>query len=216
MAGGVASRAARGYLAMRGHQRGCLAILGWEGDGASVGARVRLSASTLRVHGAVALGSAPGKAWLRNRFEGPYLRDALMDRAVLVETLETAALWSRLLAVRKRVAEALDGALATSSARPIVGCHVSHVYPDGASLYFTVLGAQQSGREVEQWIAAKQAATDALLDAGGTLTHHHAVGTDHAPRLPREIGAEGVALLRAMKKELDPAGIMNPGKLLPA
>jgi alkyldihydroxyacetonephosphate synthase len=89
------------------------------------------------------------------------------------------------------------------------------VYPDGASLYFTVLGAQQSGREVEQWIAAKQAATDVLLDAGGTLTHHHAVGTDHTPWLHREIGAEGVALLRTMKKELDPAGIMNPGKLIP-
>jgi alkyldihydroxyacetonephosphate synthase len=215
MAGGVASRAARGYLAMRGHQRGCLAILGWEGDGASVDARVRLCTSSLRNHGAVALGSAPGKAWLRKRFEGPYLRDELMDRAVLVETLETAAVWSRVLTVRNRIVAALDGALTTSSSRPIVGCHVSHLYPDGASLYFTVLGAQQSGREVEQWIAAKQAATDVLLDAGGTLTHHHAVGTDHTPWLHREIGAEGDALLRAMKKELDPAGIMNPGKLIP-
>jgi alkyldihydroxyacetonephosphate synthase len=90
------------------------------------------------------------------------------------------------------------------------------VYPDGASLYFTVLAKQDSGREIEQWSHAKNAATEALLDAGGTLTHHHAVGIDHAPWLQREIGDEGVALLRAIKKELDPSGIMNPGKLLPA
>jgi alkyldihydroxyacetonephosphate synthase len=216
MAGGVASRAAKSYLSLRGHQRGCLAILGWEGDGASVGARTRLSTSALRAHGAVALGGAPGKAWLRSRFEGPYLRDALMDRAVLVETLETAAVWSRLLTVRERVIAALEGALASSGSRPLIGCHVSHVYPDGASLYFTVLGRQQPGRDVEQWSAAKRAATEALLDAGGTLTHHHAVGLDHAAWLPREIGTDGVALIRAIKKELDPAGIMNPGKLIPA
>jgi alkyldihydroxyacetonephosphate synthase len=93
-------------------------------------------------------------------------------------------------------------------------CHVSHLYPTGASLYFTFLARQQAGAELEQWHAAKAAATDAICAAGATLTHHHAVGRDHAPWLPCEVGELGVEALRALKERLDPAGIMNPGKLL--
>jgi alkyldihydroxyacetonephosphate synthase len=93
-------------------------------------------------------------------------------------------------------------------------CHISHLYPAGASLYFTVLARQQEGAEIEQWRAAKAAAGDAILAAGGTITHHHAVGADHAPWLAREVGDLGLDVLRAAKERLDPAGIMNPGKLL--
>jgi alkyldihydroxyacetonephosphate synthase len=112
------------------------------------------------------------------------------------------------------VRDALHGALAARGTSPLVGCHISHVYPDGASLYFTVIAAQERGHELDQWSAAKSAATEALLTAGATLTHHHAVGVDHAPWLPREVGQLGVGALRALRAHLDPAGIMNPGKLL--
>ncbi|MGN6373568.1 MAG: FAD-binding oxidoreductase, partial [Solirubrobacteraceae bacterium] len=84
----------------------------------------------------------------------------------------------------------------------------------GASLYFTLLAPQSEGREIEQWQAVKRAASDAVVDAGGTISHHHAVGSDHAPWIERELGAGGVDALRALKHRLDPAGVMNPGKLL--
>jgi alkyldihydroxyacetonephosphate synthase len=93
-------------------------------------------------------------------------------------------------------------------------CHVSHLYPTGASLYFTLLARQRDGDEISQWRVVKDAATRAIVNGGGTLSHHHAVGTDHAPWLKEEVGPTGVAALRALKSELDPTGIMNPGKLL--
>jgi len=95
-----------------------------------------------------------------------------------------------------------------------VMCHVSHLYPSGASLYFTFLARQKEGEELAQWRAVKEAASRAIVEGGGTLTHHHAVGRDHAPWMEREVGATGLGALRALKAELDPAGIMNPGKLL--
>jgi alkyldihydroxyacetonephosphate synthase len=88
------------------------------------------------------------------------------------------------------------------------------VYPDGASLYFTFLARQERGAELAQWHAAKTAAGDAIAAAGGTITHHHAVGRDHAPWLGGEIGPLGLEVLRTVKARLDPSGIMNPGKLL--
>ena len=163
----------------------------------------------------MALGAGPGRAWLRERYRAPYLRDELLARAVLVETLETAAPWSDLFGLYRAVGDALRDALEGLRTPPLVLCHVSHLYATGASLYFTVLARQRPGAELEQWQALKRAATGAILAAGGTITHHHAVGRDHADWLEREVGALGVATLRAAKERLDPAGIMNPGKLLP-
>jgi alkyldihydroxyacetonephosphate synthase len=94
-------------------------------------------------------------------------------------------------------------------------CHISHLYETGASLYFTFIARQRDGAELEQWQAVKQAAGDAILAHGGTITHHHAVGHAHLPWMEREVGATGLDALRALKARLDPAGIMNPGKLLP-
>ena len=93
-------------------------------------------------------------------------------------------------------------------------CHVSHVYESGASLYFTFLAPQREGAELEQWQDVKRVASQAIVDGGGTITHHHAVGRDHAPWMGAEIGEQGLRVLRAAKAELDPAAIMNPGKLL--
>ena len=94
-------------------------------------------------------------------------------------------------------------------------CHVSHLYTSGASLYFTFLARSETGAELEQWEAAKTAACDAIIAAGGTITHHHAVGRDHARWMTSEVGERGIAALRALKRELDPKGVMNPCKLLP-
>jgi alkyldihydroxyacetonephosphate synthase len=176
----------------------CLLVLGWEGTAASVKRR-RTRARGIPLPGA-------GDKWEHGRYDGPYLRDDLMDAGFLVETLETAAPWSSLLDVWAAVRAALEGVLG----KCVVMCHVSHLYPHGASLYFTVLASAD-----KEWPPAKRAATDALVATGATITHHHAVGADHAPWMTAEVGALGVDVLRAVKQVVDPSGVLNPGKLIP-
>jgi alkyldihydroxyacetonephosphate synthase len=211
----AATRALTAYLRARGHGDGCLAIVGWEdASDAAVRRRRAASARTLRAHGALALGTPVGRAWEHGRFHAPYLRDELLAHGVMVETLETATTWDLLLELHGAVAGALSRALRERGTPPVVMGHVSHVYRAGASLYFTFVARQQAGEELAQWHAAKAAASDAILAHGGTITHHHAVGRDHAPWLGGEVGELGIELLRAAKATLDPAGIMNPGKLV--
>jgi alkyldihydroxyacetonephosphate synthase len=130
---------------------------------------------------------------------------------VLVETLETATFWSNRQRLYDAVRTALTGALGEGA---LVLCHVSHVYETGCSLYFTV-AARQGDDPLAQWAAAKAAASDAIIAAGATITHHHAIGTDHKPWFAREIGPVGVQVLRAVKDSLDPTGVLNPGVLVP-
>jgi alkyldihydroxyacetonephosphate synthase len=213
-AGGTAQKLGRRYLRMRGHEGGCLAILGFEGQEEEVEDRRRRTAALLRAGGGVGLGHRPGDAWLRGRYAGPYLRDELLDRGVLAETLETATSWANLGRLHEAVREALRAALSGRGTPPLVMCHVSHLYPSGASLYFTFL-ARQEEDALAQWRAAKTAASEAIVAGGGTITHHHAIGRDHRQWLTAESGPLGIEVLRAAKERLDPAGIMNPGKLLP-
>jgi alkyldihydroxyacetonephosphate synthase len=132
----------------------------------------------------------------------------------MVETLETATQWSNLQRLHRHVGEAIAAALGACGTPGLVMCHVSHLYETGASLYFTFIARQREQDAIGQWRAVKQAASEAIVTGGGTITHHHAVGRDHAPWMAREVGEEGVAALLALKAELDPAGIMNPGKLV--
>ncbi len=213
--GSTAERFGKAYLRARGHVGGCLAFTGFEGEQGAVAARRGRTAEMLRAAGAVSLGERPGQAWLRGRFAAPYLRDELLDRGVMVETLESATTWRNLDVLYAAVGEALRTALTGRGTPPAVMCHVSHLYPSGASLYYTFLARQERGAEIEQWRDAKKAATDAILAHGGTLTHHHGVGMDHREWMPAEIGELGVDALRAVKERFDPTGIMNPGKLLP-
>jgi alkyldihydroxyacetonephosphate synthase len=213
--GSISDRLGKGYLKARGHAGGCIVIAGYEGEQADVAIRAGLGARILSSSGGLRLGRRPGEAWLRSRYHGPYLRDALLDHGVMVETLETATTWTRLRELHTAVADALRGAMAARGTPALVGCHVSHVYAAGASLYFTWMGAREDGAELDQWRAAKTAAMDAIVAHGGTITHHHAVGRDHTPWMAAEVGEVGLEALRAVKERLDPAGIMNPGKLLP-
>ena len=213
--GSLTDKLGKGYLKARGHAGGCIVIAGYEGEPDDVTMRARAGGRVLRRGGGLFLGRRPGESWLRSRYHGPYLRDALLGRGVMVETLETATTWTRLRELHTAVADALGGAMAARGTPAVVGCHVSHVYPAGASLYFTWMGEREQGAEMDQWRAAKSAAMDAIVAHGGTITHHHAVGRDHTPWMTAEVGETGVAALRAVKERLDPAGIMNPGKLLP-
>ncbi len=200
-----------------GEQRitgGCLAITVFEGTAAHTESRRAETSAVLEAHGGTSLGEGPARAWEHGRFGAPYLRDSLLSAGALCETLETATNWSNLAALKAAVTEALTSSLADTGTAALVLCHISHVYPTGASLYFTVVAAQR-GNPIDQWRTAKTAASDAMMRHGGTITHHHAVGADHRHWMRAEVGDLGVEILRAVKAVLDPAGILNPGKLIP-
>jgi alkyldihydroxyacetonephosphate synthase len=191
---------------------GCLLLTGFEGSERLVSDTRARAAEILAESGADELGSEIGEGWLGHRFDAPYLRDPLLDAGVLTETFETVTAWGGLIELYEQlkatVAESLTGV-----GNPLVWCHISHVYPTGASLYFTV-AAPLGERPLERWLTAKRAAGDAIAAAGASITHHHAVGTDHAPWMAAEVGEIGLEVLRAVKQRLDPDGVMNPGKLI--
>ncbi|MEU4738899.1 FAD-binding oxidoreductase [Actinosynnema sp. NPDC023658] len=207
LSGGWKVTALKAYLRARGVRQPCLLILGWHG--ASEDDVKRRRAETLRGLRSVSLGTALGEAWRHGRFNGPRQRDALMEVGVCVETLETATHWSKVSDLRAAVREALVDALGEC----VVMCHISHAYETGASLYFTVLAARDATDPIGQWQVAKAAAGEAITGLG-TISHHHAVGADHAPYLEAEIGALGVEVLASVKRTLDPTGVLNPGKLI--
>jgi alkyldihydroxyacetonephosphate synthase len=203
-----------GYLGLRRRRGGALIIVGLEGDEESVARRRALSVRELRRGGAVYLGQSAGRSWEHGRYQGPYLRDTLMGMGAMVETLETSHTWTELAGLHAAVGGAIRDSLAGQGTPGLVFCHLSHAYPDGASLYFTFISRSRQGAEVDQWRQVKQAACQAIVAKGGTITHHHAVGRDHAPYMEAEVGRTGLDVLHAVKQQLDPAGIMNPGKLL--
>jgi len=213
----LAIRVLRGYLRLRRRSNGCLMITCFEGEAIDVARRRQKAASLMRKHHCLSLGSKVAKGWRKGRFAGPYMRDSLMDGGLFVETLETSGNWSNLGRIYDAVGAELQRELEKEGGSPIVMCHVSHLYPTGASLYFTFVGMQPYDTVEERlalWRRVKASACDAIRASGGTITHHHAIGTDHAPWLEDEIGEAGIRMLRAAKAELDPAGIMNPGRLM--
>ena len=211
---GLAGKLFGGYLAARKRAGGALMIVGYEGEEEAAARQRSISVRALRDGGAAYLGQVVGRSWEHGRYDGPYLRDTLLGMGALVETLETSHTWSRLQELRTAVGGAIRGSLDRGGTPPLVWCHLSHAYADGASLYFTFVSRARRREEVEQWREVKTAACEAIVAHGGTITHHHAVGRDHAPYLAAEVGETGLELLWAAKERLDPAGIMNPGKLL--
>ena len=218
----LAAQGSKGKVAglltrVRGVRRPAYCVFGWEGDPEAVQRRRRMLLPYLRRAEAVSLGVRAGEAWRRHRFDGPHIRDAMLDAGVLVETVETATSWSQLPALYTAVSKALGDALAARGTPAVVMAHVSHVYATGASLYFTVLARQLTGAQaaLDQWDDAKTAASAALAAEGGTISHHHAIGRAHAPYLEAEVGPVGVSVLAAVKAALDPQGILNPGVLVP-
>jgi alkyldihydroxyacetonephosphate synthase len=163
----------------------------------------------------------PVDTWRGAFLLAPYLRDTFVACGVLSETFETAITWDRfgefhatVMETTRRAVSEVSGVPADGPGSPRVSCRLTHVYPDGAAPYFTVLAPAIRGGEVEQWDEIKAAVSEALIEAGGTITHHHAVGRDHRPWYDRQRPAPFAAALRAAKAELDPAGMLNPGVLI--
>jgi len=206
-----------------------LMVLGFESPHHPVDAPMELALAIAREHGGVPGevrgGGGKGEdavgAWRNAFLLAPYLRDTFVACGVLSDTFETAITWDRfedfhaaaMEAARSKVAE-VSGAPADGPGAPRVSCRFTHVYPDGPAPYFTVMAPAVRGGEVEQWDEIKAAASEAVIEGGGTITHHHAVGRDHRPWYDRQRPAPFAAALRAAKKELDPSGMLNPGVLI--
>ncbi len=197
-------------------ESGSLMILGLEGSREEVDF---LRAGILRIcrrFGGLHLGTSPGKQWYETRYDTAYFREQLLNWGVMVDTLETATVWEDLVPLYEKVRDAIRDAIAEDGFSSIVACHVSHAYRDGASLYYTFLAPMApEGQEEAQWERTKKAASDAIMDGGGTITHHHGIGYEHAPWMRREVGEVPLEALKSLKKVMDPVGILNPGKLIP-
>jgi alkyldihydroxyacetonephosphate synthase len=187
-------------------------LVGLEGTAEETRQQRRFVRQRLRDADCVSLGRTLGLRWLATRFDLPYLRDELLDNHLLVDTLETATTWARLPALYAAVRTAIQQAAAAEGEPIVVFTHVSHLYRDGASLYFSLLGRQKRADPLGQWRNIKRAASEAIRAQGAAISHHHGVGQDHREHTGRTPVEQ--KMLAQLKQALDPAGIMNPGKLL--
>ncbi len=204
-------------ISLRGVRDGkCLLMLGFSGREEVVKAARGAALEIAGQQGGVNVGRTFGSQWYKNRFRTPYLRNALWELGYGVDTLETATTWGNVNPLVEAIENALHQALAPFDERAHVFTHLSHFYPSGCSIYTTYLFrlADGPGETLARWQAMKDAASQAILELHGTISHQHGVGVDHAAYLPAEKGELGMALLHDVCRRMDPDGIMNPGKLL--
>lgn len=205
------------YLRWRGAgAERCLLLLGATGSRPLVAAATRAALAIARAHGGIHLSTPLGRQWQKQRFRNPYLRNTLWAHGYAVDTVETATPWHNVAPLMTAVEGALREALAAEGERVHPFSHLSHLYPDGSSIYTTFLfrlGATPEAT-LHRWQRLKGAVSAATVAGGGTISHQHGVGTDHAPYLPAEKGEIGMATLRALVCQFDPTGMMNPGTLL--
>ncbi len=205
------------YLGARGLGSGrCLLLVVLTGRRRVVEAGRREVRSIVRSHRGMGAPGALGRRWMTERFRAPYLRNTLWEAGYAVDTVETATDWARLPALARAVAATLRGGLADEGERVHAFSHLSHVYPTGSSLYSTFIFRVAPDPELTlgRWSRLKAAVSRAIVEGGGTISHQHGVGADHAPYLAAEKGALGLAALRAVADRFDPDGRMNPGRLL--
>jgi len=205
------------YLQRRGFDVDamCLGFVGYEGSERHVNAQRRAVGRLFGVHGAICIGRGPGVLYDQKKFDTPYIRDYLLDRATLADVSETAAPWSQLAILYERVMAAARAGFSELGVAGYIMCHLSHSYRAGACLYFTFAFKPTGGREpLDQYDVVKSAIQQQFVDCGGTLSHHHAVGTEHARWLEQDISAPGVALLQALFDGFDRAANFNPGKIV--
>jgi len=195
----------------------CMLMVGFTGRSSLVKMAKKATLSLAKKSGGVhVMGAAFGKQWHKNRFKSPYLRNALWEMGYAVDTLETAVPWSHVEPTLQSIETALQDALVGDDEKMHVFTHLSHMYPHGSSIYTTYLFrlADTPDETLDRWQRLKTAASEAIVAHGGTISHQHGVGTDHAPYLQAEKGKLGMAALRSLHRTFDPDGMMNPGKLL--
>ena len=203
---------AKYYIKKKGYKGDdlCMLILGFEGAEDRVKFDFKKSKKLIK---GLYLGTSPGNKWFEKRFELPYLRDELIDFGVLVDTLETATNWDNLPNLYNKTKETIESTIYSQGVKGFVQTHVSHIYREGASLYYTFVAKAIKDKEIEQWDTIKKAAIKEIIQNGGTLSHHHGIGKDHAAWMADEHGTKGLDLIRSVKHFFDPDKILNPGKM---
>ena len=207
------------YLSWRAcKEEKCLLMIGATGQKSTVANAIKNAMKIARSQCGVAVGQTMGNKWKQNRFRSVYLRNSLWQQGYAIDTIETACDWPKVKGMMLAVEQAATTALAACGEQVHTYTHLSHVYAQGASVYTTFV--YRLGGEYEQnlarWKRLKAAVCEAIVDNGGTISHQHGVGTDHAQYLLAEKGEFGVAAMRHLHRHFDPDGMMNPGKLLPA
>src|SRR5205085_3525587 len=193
----------------------CLAFIGYEGSEGHVKTERRAVGKLVKRHGGLCIGSSPGALYDQKKFDIPYIRDFLLDRGAPGDVSETATTWSDLRPLYDAVTTAARGAFDQLAVPGYVMCHLSHSYHAGACLYFTfAFKARSDADMLAEYEVVKSAIQQAFVDNGGTLSHHHAVGTEHARWLEEDISAPGVAMLTALFEGTDPGKHLNPGKIV--
>jgi alkyldihydroxyacetonephosphate synthase len=193
----------------------CLSFIGYEGTKEHVARQRKLVGRIVSDHGGLSIGRGPGVLYDQKKFDTPYIRDYLLDRGALADVSETSAPWSVLKRLYDNVMASARGAFEELGVRGYVMCHLSHSYHAGACLYFTFAFKPSETRDpLDEYDAIKSAIQQTFVDEGATLSHHHAVGTEHSRWLEQDISAPGVALLRGLFDGIDPGGNLNPGKIV--
>jgi alkyldihydroxyacetonephosphate synthase len=196
--------------------QGALMVLAFESAGAPVGPQMAAAQEIAQQHGGSIQDSAGEEStgdWKNTFFRQPYLRDAMLDHAVVLDTFETAVLWSQVPAAYHGIREAVIKALEAECGGGAVTCRVTHAYPDGCCLYFGFFAAGRRGSLNSQWQAIRDAAAAAVAEYGGTASHHHAMGRTHRGYAREELPEAFIDALHGARARLDPRGIMNPGLL---
>ena len=194
----------------------CLMVVKYEGTPQAFNRIKNRVTAIYKKHRGVCLGAEPGRSFAKVKFDFPHLRDYVMDRSIMADVSETATTWDNLRKLHESGLADVEQAIKDTGVDAWVGCHLSHSYRTGASLYFTFGCLQREGREIEQYLYVKKAAEDAFMKNGGTLSHHHAVGTEHLPWVEEDLSPTGLKAVKALKAGLDPNDIMNPGKIIPS
>jgi len=207
-----------GYLNLRGarEREACMCLIGFIGSNRLVSAVKTEAKAILNRFHAVCVGKVMGEAWKKNRFRMPYLRNSLWESGYAVDTFETALTWEKVLPAVKSIEERIRDALSGYNESVHVFTHLSHLYPTGSSIYTTYVFRmpETAGEILRRWQILKKAASLAVIDAGGTISHHHGIGFDHKEYMGVEKGPVGMSILRNTFDHVDPDRRMNPGKLI--
>jgi alkyldihydroxyacetonephosphate synthase len=214
---GLVSWAGRGLRWLGYPDTRCLLIFGVTGPAPQVRRTRRAVHAVCRSQRGLSTGAYIGRIWRKSRFRTPYLRNSLWEAGIAIDTLETAVSWSQVDAAAANLQNSIQAAAAKLGEQVLVFAHLSHLYPDGASLYITYLFRRAAIPEVtlQLWQAMKTAASQEIVRLRGTISHQHGVGSDHASYLAAEKSAAGMQLLEQILQAADPQQLLNPGKLLP-
>ena len=203
-------------LEKRGWQldQSCLSFIGYEGARSHVAREKGIVKNIVGKHGGIVLGKGPGVLYDQKKFDVPYIRDFLLDRGAIGDVSETAAPWSKLRPLYDNVMAAANRAFAELGVVGWIMCHLSHSYHSGACLYFTFAFRHDGVDPLGQYDRVKSAVQQAFVDSDGTLSHHHAVGTEHSAWLEQDISAPGVHMIDGLFAAMDPGRNFNPGKIV--